>query len=787
MGLLFFLVLCLGLLQPSSSAYHLLSKGSSLSVEKSDDVLISPNGLFSAGFFSVGDNAYCFAIWINRGSNITVVWMANRDQPVNGRGSVLSLLKDGNLILTDAGQAVLWSTSTVSAAASVQLHLLSTGNLVLNTSDNTTLWESFDSPTDTLLPQQVLTRNTQLVSSRSKSNYSSGFYKLYFDNDNILRLLFNGPIVSGIYWPFPWLVSWEAGRSTYNDSRTAGFDTLGFFSSTDDLKFSTADAGAVLLRRLTLDFDGNLRMYSHMGAGVWMVSWQAMIDGCRIHGSCGINSLCSYNFSQGRMCSCLPGFKIKDLTDWAYGCEPNFEVSNNGSEVEFLQLLHTEFFGYDKGYYPDYTLEECRAECLQSSDCKGFQYKLEGRQCYCKTLLTNGRHSPDFKGDTYIKTRKAGVITYTNSLKDVYLNCSVKIPKQLERRYNKKHENKTLSSFLWFSCALGGVEFICICSVVVCLFRNRQQSGTAVQGYQLAGTRFRRFTYSELQKATGNFSDVIGRGAGGVVYKGVLSNNRVAVKRLNEANQGEAEFLAEVTTIGRLNHMNLIAMLGYCAEGKHRLLVYEYMEHGSLADNLSAHALDWEKRLCIAVGTARGLAYLHEECLEWVLHCDVKPQNILLDDNYQPKVADFGLSKLLNRGSMKDPSFSQIRGTRGYMAPEWVFNLPITSKVDVYSYGIVLLEMITGKSPKGISPDNSKEELEERSLVRWVRDKKNDEASANNCWIEDIVDPALDGHYDMGKMRILVEVAMQCVEEDKPARPTMRQVVQMLLQGENEF
>ncbi|KAK1267230.1 putative receptor protein kinase ZmPK1 [Acorus gramineus] len=138
--------------------------------------------------------------------------------------------------------------------------------------------------------------------------------------------------------------------------------------------------------------------------------------------------------------------------------------------------------------------------------------------------------------------------------------------------------------------------------------------------------------------------------------------------------------------------MNLIQMWGFCAEGKHRLLVYEYKEHGSLADNISSESIDWEKRFDLEMGTARVLEFLHEECLEWVLHLDVKPQNILLDENYQPKVADFGLSKLLDRRVGPIKSFSRVRGTRGYMAPKWIMNRLITSKVDVYSYGIVVLE-----------------------------------------------------------------------------------------------
>ena len=208
----------------------------------------------------------------------------------------------------------------------------------------------------------------------------------------------------------------------------------------------------------------------------------------------------------------------------------------------------------------------------------------------------------------------------------------------------------------------------CIVLVWLFLLRSSKHPDPAEQGYLLTN-RFQRFSFDDLRKATRGFKEVIGQGAGRIVYKGVLPDQRVvAIKRLNEANQGEAEFLAEVNTIGMLNHMYLIEMWGYCVEGKHKLLVYEYMVHGSLAENLSSNVLDWKKRFEIAVGTAKGLAYLHEECLEWVLHCDVKPQNILLDANYQPKVADFGLSKLLSRSKIDHSNFSKMRGTRGYMA-----------------------------------------------------------------------------------------------------------------------
>ncbi|KDP35517.1 hypothetical protein JCGZ_08955 [Jatropha curcas] len=396
--------------------------------------------------------------------------------------------------------------------------------------------------------------------------------------------------------------------------------------------------------------------------------------------------------------------------------------------------------------------------------------------------LLNGQRSPSFGGDFYLKVSKSNLFLGKHTVVSGFgLDCSGELEVPLNRKYQTSGENGTLKFIRDFTYGLGGTEIVVIFVVCCFLIKSKKDSDEATQSYHPAETGFKRFTYSELKKATGNFNEEIGRGAGGIVYKGMLPDNRVAaIKRLNLAKQGEAEFLAEVSTIGKLNHMNLIEIWGYCAQGKHRLLVYEYMEHGSLAENLSSKALDWRKRFEIAIGTARGLAYLHEECLEWILHCDVKPQNILLDSNYHPKVSDFGLSKLLSRG--KQENFSNIRGTRGYMAPEWVFNLPITSKVDVYSYGIVLLEMITGKSPATLADHGTEtcEEIEHKRLVTLVRDKKV-KANGISSWIEDIVDLNLEGKYDQDKMETLVTLALQCVDEDRDARPTMSKVVEMLL------
>ncbi|XP_065846903.1 putative receptor protein kinase ZmPK1 [Euphorbia lathyris] len=776
-----------------STASNSLPQGSSLSVENTNDFLISPNGSFTAGFFPVGENAFCFAIWFTEPfctNNCTVIWMANRDQPINGKRSGLSLQKSGNLILTDAGRATVWSTNTVSESNSLNLFLQESGNLVLRKSDGSVIWQSFDFPTNTLLPRQSLAKDWELVSSRSRSNYSSGFFKLYFDNDNVLRLLYHGPETSSIYWPDPELMSWEAGRSSYNNSRIASFDFLGNFTSSDGFNFMSDDNDVHMQRRLTIDFDGNLRLYSRENsAEAWTVSWQAMSEPCRIHGICGPNSVCSQDPNSGTKCSCLRGFKMKNVKDWSLGCESDFELPCSGSESTFVQFTHVEFYGYDFAFRPNYTLEMCENLCLERCDCLGFQLKFIKHDypsnvpyCFAKTMLLNGRHSPNFEGDIYLKVPKNQTSFSSHYVEDMKVVCSGEMAmiKQLDRVYTKGHENGSLKFVLWFAWIFGAIEFAVIFVVWCFLIRTHHNSDAAHQGYLQIATGFRKFTYAELKKATRNFDEEIGRGAGGIVYKGILSDDRVAaIKRLmiNDDNQGEAEFRAEVSVIGKLNHMNLIEMWGYCAEGKHRLLVYKYMEHGSLSENLSSNTLDWGKRFNIALGTAKGLAYTHEECLEWVLHCDVKPQNILLDLDFQPKLSDFGLSQPLKSDSHEISRLSRIRGTRGYIAPEWVFNLPITSKVDVYSYGMVLLEIVTGKSPLADSGDTG--------VVRWVKEKVGGTGLVNST-MEMIVDPRLEGKYDKNQLKIMIGVALKCVLEDKDARPTMRHVVKMLKHDDEE-
>lgn len=370
----------------------------------------------------------------------------------------------------------------------------------------------------------------------------------------------------------------------------------------------------------------------------------------------------------GNAFACLPGFRLKNHTNWMHGCEPEFQLPGNSSEVDFLDFPHVEFYGYDFVHHLNDTFEGCRDFCLQLQDCIAFLLKFHNNtfNCYPKACLLNGYLSPTFQGTLYLKVPKnITIISSTGTNEDSRLRCrSGNVAIELQRDYYTRGDGGPLKFLVWFASVVGIVEITCIFLVWCFLLRAQRGSRKAMQGWTIVG--FKRFTYDELKRATRNFQQEIGRGGYGIIYKAELDDGRVAaIKKLIDTNQGEAEFLAEASTIGRLNHMNLIEMWGYCAEGMQRLLVFEYMENKSLAENLSLNSLDWEMRYKIAIGTASGLAYLHDECMEWILHCDVRPHNILLDGNYQPKVADFGLSKFLNRSGANDWSFSWIRGTRG--------------------------------------------------------------------------------------------------------------------------
>ncbi|KAL3656108.1 hypothetical protein CASFOL_000504 [Castilleja foliolosa] len=297
------------------------------------------------------------------------------------------------------------------------------------------------------------------------------------------------------------------------------------------------------------------------------------------------------------------------------------------------------------------------------------------------------------------------------------------------------------------------------------------------------------FTFKQLHSATGGFgkSNVIGHGAFGFVYRGVLQNGtKAAIKLMDQAGgkQGEDEFTAEVELLGRLHSPYLLSLIGYCSESNLKMLVYEFMANGGLQEHLYntttttttvgnrnvSSNLNWKTRLRIALEAAKGLEYLHEHISPPVIHRDFKSSNILLDKNFHAKVSDFGLAKF---GSEKAGGHvtTRVLGTQGYVAPEYALTGHLTTKSDVYSYGVVLLELLTGRVPVDMKRPSG-----DAVLVSWALPQLTDTNKVGQ-----IMDPALEGQYPMKEVVQVAAIAAMCVQPEADYRPLMADVVQSLV------
>ncbi|CAL4931623.1 unnamed protein product [Urochloa decumbens] len=768
---------------------------SSLSVDKHQtDILRSHDGTFSCGFSSIYDNAFTFSIWYAHSADKTVVWTANRGHPVHARRAAVTLREGGTMVLTDYDGTVVWQTEGDELAGVQYAQLLDTGNLVMKNSSGMVVWQSFDSPTDTLLPTQHITAATKLVSTAGLN--VPGHYIFHFTDSSILSLVYDDVDVHEIYWPDPDNGEYQNNRNRYNSTRLAGLDEMGNFFSSDfanQQALVASDEGLGIKRRLTLDPDGNLRLYSlNNSDGRWSVSWIAVSQPCNVHGLCGPNGICHYLPTP--TCSCPPGYVMSNPGNWSQGCRAVVDIActvEQAQPVRFLHLPGTDFWGSDQEHVEHVSLQACKKICRSDCTCKGFRYQQGSGTCYPKSFLFNGKaYTPPSKTyrTMYLKLPTGANIsgisvprTNVLALREYHPDCGQMMEPSMD--VNNDGEAKWLYLY-GFAGAIFVLEilFTAFAWFFVLRWELGASETTALQALRFEmATNFRRYSYRELVKATKKFKDELGKGGSGIVYKGILDDSRaVAVKMLENVRHCEEEFQAELRVIGRINHMNLVRIWGFCSESSYRMLVTEYIENGSLANILFKDniLLEWKQRFNIALGVAKGLAYLHHECLEGVIHCDVKPENILLDQNLEPKIADFGLAKLLNRGG-SNQNVSRVRGTVGYMAPEWISSLQITAKVDVYSYGVVLIELVLGRQVLDLAVD-ANEEVHKvlRELVGRLAHMLETGQSAS---IDEVVDRRLSGHFNDTQVRTLIRVAVSCLEEERSKRPTMESVVQTLL------
>ncbi|KAL5560350.1 hypothetical protein UlMin_036561 [Ulmus minor] len=747
-GVLFFILIfhfSITIAQPRDAK---ISLDSSLSPGTNNSYWLSSSGQFAFGFYKQGDG-FAVGIWFQNIQQKTVIWTANRDDPPLPNDATLLLSGDGLRLQKGQGQQVAIATNTSQPVANASM--LNSGNFVLYNLNSTIIWQSFDFPTDTLLSTQRLATNKELVSGMSETNHSSGRFCLVMQPDgNLVQYPTN---VGSIY-----LAYWDSETYTSGNNISLILDPSGKLyllssngSNVKNVFASLNQTGDKALYRLTIDVDGILRLYSHslLQNASWLSLWNSTSNKCDPMGLCGLNSYCVLD-GQEPHCSCPPDFDFIDQSQRNLGCHRNITIegctTQNGDAVSVEEIDGLTWLDTPYSVISSIDAAACKEECLRDCNC---EVALFGNQKCRKQQLPL----------KFAKTRQS-------ELEKTIIKVR-KTTKRSSRGTNETKKGKRMTII--------GVACITFASIIllfsfILLFRSRLFSFEKIynesnEELMAEAVSLRSFTYNELEQATCGFIEPLGRGSFGTVFKGTFAQRAIAVKRLEKVMaDGEVEFQNEMRSIGRIHHRNLLHLLGYCHEGSNRLLVYDYMSNGSLTNFLfnSQEKPKWDERVRIALGIARGISYLHEECESQIIHCDINPNNILIDESHSPKIADFGLAKLLMPDQTK--TFAGVRGTRGFVAPEWHKNFPITAKVDVFSFGIVLLVIICCRRSVDVN-------LAEREaiLADWVYE----------CFKANEAKKLIPDEVDEQAFERMVRIGLWCIQEEPAVRPAMKKVVAM--------
>ncbi|XP_077226965.1 G-type lectin S-receptor-like serine/threonine-protein kinase SD2-5 [Tasmannia lanceolata] len=722
---------------------------------------------FSCGFICSGTcDSFLFAIFSEGiilgpvGSvNPHIVWSANRDNPISENGT-LQLTQDGDLVLRDVDGTMVWSTNT-SAMFVVGMRIMETGNLVLFDMNNKTIWQSFDHPTDTLLLGQKLVAGQRLTAS----NWTRGQYNFSVGADGFEAFVEADP--PQVYYKFV--------QNGYSITRFVN-GSLAVFTANESRKIDVLlvpETSSVQYMRLELD--GHLRVYE------WIVNnrvagWQVVSDLMnRALSDCDYPKVCgNYGICSNDQCSCPKGidggayFTQIDERKPNIGCYRITELSCHTPQNHHLvELERISYFNtYNATILTEMDVQSCKGACLNNCSCKAAVFGAFGHH--------NGVTGFCFLQDQLFSLKDIqNEVTRFNS--SVFIK--VQIPPIPIAPSSTPPGKKTRQTAIVLSSTLGAsIGLILIISIcIVSLKGNKKIAGEEednayfdqVQGMPM------RFSYLYLKAATENFCRKLGQGGFGSVFEGTLDDGtKVAVKCLDGIGQVQKEFLSEVEIIGNIHHVNLVRLIGFCATKSCGLLVLEYMSHGSLDKWIFYRnqnpALDWQTRRKIILHIAKGLSYLHDECRQRILHLDIKPQNILLDSDFNAKVSDFGLSKWID----KDQSLvmTRMKGTPGYLAPEWWLGLKITEKVDVYSFGVVVIEIMCGR--KNLDLTQPEESIHLLSLL--MRKAEEDR-------LLDIVDNGSEDMHIRGREAVeMIRLAIWCLQGDCSRRPSMASVVKVL-------
>ncbi|KAK2447145.1 G-type lectin S-receptor serine/threonine-protein kinase [Trifolium repens] len=753
---------------------------------KDSQTLSSDNGAFKLGFFTpINTTNRYVGIWYVSESD--VVWVANRETPLHDSSGVVIVSDDNtNLLVMNGQKHVIWSSnvSNIAPNFNVTVQLQNTGNLVLqeDTTDRI-IWSSFKHPTDTFIPNIIISTNqitgerVEATSWKSPSDPAIGNF-----TGGLERL--SAPEI------FIWnrkKPSWRSGP--WNGQAFLGLRTnlLSTSAYLNGFTFTRKDNGSLVeisytlpnssyFGTLVVDYEGHL-VYTAWINRIQVRKRVVQQNKCDVYGICGPNGSCDFKDS-APICTCLTGFEPKNADEWnrqnwINGCVRKASlkcerVKNNrnaldGEEDGFIKLQTTKPPDFvEQSYLSE---DACRTQCLNDCNCTAYGFD-NGIQC----LIWSGK--------------LIDIVRFTSGGIDLFIRqaYSELASIQTNEIHGKKKKNVTP---IIIATVIVGAIIVATCAYFFWSWASKR-SGQTHQENQIASLSGNMkqvkiedlplFEFKNISTATNNFSlaNKIGHGGFGSVYKGELPDGlEIAVKRLSRTSgQGLEEFMNEVIVISKLQHRNLVRLLGCCIEGEEKMLVYEYMPNNSLDfylfDPIKKKILDWQKRLYIIQGISRGLLYLHRDSRLRIIHRDLKLSNILLDGELNPKISDFGMAKIFG-SSENEGNTRRIMGTYGYMSPEYAMEGLFSEKSDVFSFGVLLLEIISGR--KNTSFYNHDQAL---SLLGYAWKLWNEEE------IITLIDPEICNPDDVDDILRCIHIGLLCVQEIAKERPNMATVVSML-------
>ncbi|KAI5571681.1 hypothetical protein BDE02_11G110000 [Populus trichocarpa] len=734
--------------------------------------IVSPGESFELGFFSPGSsrNRY-LGIWYKKISMGTVVWVANREAPLFDHLGVLKVTPQGNLVLLNSTKGIVWSSNTSRAAENIpDARLLESGNLVVEDGNDDGpdkyLWQSFDYPCDTLLPGMKLGRNLAsgfdwfLSSWKSTDDPAHGDFTFQIDLHGVPQLVLKKGSV----------IQFRAG--SWNGIRWSGAQamvrnpvyTYEFVSNETYVYYKYELLNSSVFSRMVLNASGVSQRFTWIDRShSWVLYYVVIVDQCDNYAFCGAYASCNINKSP--VCSCLQGFEPKSPRDWSFldwsdGCARRtlFDCDKGDGFLKHagVKLPDTTYASVNKSI----GLEKCGELCSNNCSCTA----------YANSDVRGGGSGCILWFRDLIDIRE-----FSDGGQDLYIRVAAS---ELGNIGAKRSSNdKKLLGIIF-----GSVIFIAMLAIGLILYIRKKKAKTKNSLEKDCNDEDENevmelpiFDMKTIIKATENFSidKKLGEGGFGTVYKGNLNEGQeIAVKRLSQdSGQGLKEFKNEVILIAKLQHRNLVKLLGCCVERDERMLIYEYMPNKSLDyfifDESRRKELDWHNRINIINGIARGLLYLHQDSRLRIIHRDLKASNVLLDSKMDPKISDFGLARMFG-GDETEANTKKVVGTYGYMSPEYAIDGLFSVKSDVFSFGVLVLEIVSGRKNRGFNHPDHQHNLLGHAWRLWMEERP-----------LELIDDILGESCALSEVLRCIHVALLCVQQRPDDRPSMSTVVLM--------